>query len=68
MMEGYRILRQLGEGTFGRVVEGEKRSRRYAIKVEYWFIKVIKPVPKYVESACIEKEIIKNINKRDEKD
>lgn len=35
MMDGYRILRQLGEGTFGRVVEGEKRGRRYAIKVEY---------------------------------
>lgn len=67
-MEGYRILRQLGEGTFGRVIEGEKGGRRYAIKVEYCSIKVIKPVPKYVESARIEKEIIKSINRRDEKD
>jgi hypothetical protein len=29
---------------------------------------VIRPVPKYVESAKIEKEIIKAINRRDEKD
>jgi hypothetical protein len=34
-MAGYRVLRQLGEGTFGRVVEVEKRGRRYAVKVEY---------------------------------
>ncbi len=27
------MTRQLGEGTFGRVVEGEKKGRRYAIKV-----------------------------------
>lgn len=30
--------------------------------------KIIKPVPKYIESARIEKEILKNINRRDEKD
>ena len=27
------MTRQLGEGTFGRVLEGEKKGRRYAIKV-----------------------------------
>jgi serine/threonine protein kinase len=32
-MEGYKVTRQLGEGTFGRVLEGEKKGRRYAIKV-----------------------------------
>ena len=34
-MEGFRITGQLGEGTFGRVLEGEKKGRRYAIKVKF---------------------------------
>jgi len=37
-MDGYLITKQFGEGTFGRVVEGERKGHRYAIKVEYcWF-------------------------------
>lgn len=35
MMGGYRIIRKLGEGTFGRVIEGERKGHRYAIKVNF---------------------------------
>lgn len=55
VMEGYKVTRQLGEGTFGRVLEGEKKGRRYAIKVAFYSMKVIRPVQKYIESAKIEK-------------
>ena len=32
-MDGYVIVNVLGEGTFGRVLEGEKKGKKYAIKV-----------------------------------
>ena len=34
-MGGYRVTRQLGEGTFGRVVEAQRKGRKFAIKVEH---------------------------------
>jgi hypothetical protein len=33
MMDNYKVTRMLGEGTFGRVLEAERKGKRYAIKV-----------------------------------
>jgi dual-specificity kinase len=64
----YEITKLLGEGTFGRVVEGRRNNKLYAIKVFILLKQIIRPVDRYVHSAKIEKNIIKEINSRDKED
>lgn len=45
MIGGYRVCGHLGDGTFGRVLEGVDSNNHH------WAIKVIKPVKRYIKSA-----------------
>lgn len=60
----YRILREVGMGTFGRVVEcldlNAARRRRH----EYVAIKIVRDVKRYYDSAIIEADIVKDVNRR----
>ena len=50
----YKGLSLLGEGTFGRVVLGERDGKIHALKI-------IRPVSRYIQSAKIELSILKDI-------
>jgi len=50
----YRLLRTLGEGTFGRVVECTDSRRNDEIRA----VKVVRAVPRYVEEAETEADIL----------
>lgn len=52
----YRVVRQLGDGTFGRVLECEDRLLRMRVAV-----KVIRDVDRYRENAKVECRILKCI-------
>lgn len=54
MLKGYRIEKFLADGTFGRVMMASKDGQQFAIKV-------IRPVPRYVQSAKIEAEFLEEI-------
>jgi len=61
----FRLLSEVGMGTFGRVVEcldlTADRKRRGA---EYVAIKIVRDVKRYYDSALIEADIIKDVNRR----
>ena len=52
----YRVLRQLGDGTFGRVLECDDRVLRTRVAV-----KVIRDVDRYRENAKVECRILKRV-------
>ncbi|CAD5228346.1 unnamed protein product [Bursaphelenchus okinawaensis] len=57
----YQIVRTLGEGTFGKVVEVKDSSRgshRFALKI-------IKNVPKYRDAARLEINVLKKLMEKD---
>uniref|UniRef100_A0A1I7S0L2 Protein kinase domain-containing protein n=1 Tax=Bursaphelenchus xylophilus TaxID=6326 RepID=A0A1I7S0L2_BURXY len=57
----YQIVRTLGEGTFGKVVEvkdANRGSHRFALKV-------IKNVPKYRDAARLEINVLKKLMEKD---
>uniref|UniRef100_F1KR61 Serine/threonine-protein kinase Doa n=1 Tax=Ascaris suum TaxID=6253 RepID=F1KR61_ASCSU len=57
----YEIVRTLGEGTFGKVVQvkdSEEGNREYALKI-------IKNVSKYREAARLEINVLKKLQERD---
>jgi serine/threonine protein kinase len=64
----YRILREVGVGTFGRVVEcldlKRSRSSRRDREENVVAIKVVRNVKRYFESALIEAEIVEDVNRR----
>ena len=63
----YRILREVGMGTFGRVVEclDLKPDRdRHRRSHEYVAIKIVRDVKRYYDSAIIEADIVKDVNRR----
>ena len=64
----YRILREVGVGTFGRVVEcldlKRARSSRRDRQEHVVAIKIVRNVKRYYESALIEAEIVEEINRR----
>ena len=64
----YRILREVGVGTFGRVVEclDMKRARlsRRDRQEHVVAIKIVRNVKRYYESALIEAEIVEDVNRR----
>lgn len=60
----YRILQEVGVGTFGRVVEcldlrRSKRDRREEVVA----IKIVRDVKRYYESALIEADIVEDVNR-----
>ena len=69
----FRIIRDVGIGTFGRVVEcfdldsrlsrGRDRSRRGEGR-DYVAIKIVRNVKRYYESALVEARIIDDVNRR----
>ena len=54
VFKDYKLIRHLSDGTFGRVFEVEKNGRTYALKM-------IRAVPRYVDSAKTEVAIIEDI-------
>jgi len=56
----YKILKVIGEGTFGKVTQCWDRQEK-----KYVAIKIIKSIPKYREAAKVEIEILKDIERRD---
>lgn len=68
----YRLLDEVGLGTFGRVLEcldiqrtrwNHEHERRE--KDEYRAIKIVRKVKRYCESALIEANIIRDVNRRE---
>ena len=64
----YRIIREVGVGTFGRVVEcldlKRARSRRARQDDKKVAIKVVRNVKRYYDSALIEADIVEDVNRR----
>ncbi|KAI9907089.1 hypothetical protein PsorP6_016157 [Peronosclerospora sorghi] len=58
----YRIIREAGLGTFGRVLECLDKQRNIVVA-----IKVVRRVDKYTESAKIEAAILQDVNDKDTK-
>ncbi|TYZ61315.1 hypothetical protein PybrP1_010539 [[Pythium] brassicae (nom. inval.)] len=58
----YKIIREAGLGTFGRVLECLDKQRNIIVA-----IKVVRQVDKYSESAKIEAAILQDVNDKDEK-
>ncbi|XP_020416716.1 serine/threonine-protein kinase AFC3 isoform X2 [Prunus persica] len=56
----YKILKKMGEGTFGRVLECWDRQAR-----EYVAIKVVRSIRKYREAAMIEVDVLQQLAKHD---
>ena len=56
----YKILKIIGEGTFGKVTQCWDRTDKKHVA-----IKIIKSIPKYREAAKVEIEILKDIERRD---
>jgi len=56
----YKLVRDVGLGTFGRVVEA-KDMKNHNSKVA---IKIVRNVKRYHESAWIEADIVQNVNSR----
>ena len=60
LLPRYKILKVIGEGTFGKVTQCWDRTEK-----KYVAIKIIKSIPKYREAAKVEIEILKDIERRD---
>ncbi|OWZ14831.1 CMGC/CLK protein kinase [Phytophthora megakarya] len=56
----YKIIREAGLGTFGRVLECLDKQRNFVVA-----IKVVRKVDKYTESAKIEAAILEDVNDKD---
>ncbi|CAO3689944.1 unnamed protein product [Umbelopsis vinacea] len=56
----YKMIRLLGQGTFGKVVECWDRVRR-----RYCAVKVIRAVPKYRDASKIEIRVLNTLKERD---
>ncbi|KAG8925709.1 dual specificity protein kinase kns1 [Tulasnella sp. 419] len=56
----YRIIRQLGQGTFGKVVECYDQVSRTRVAV-----KIIRAIPKYRDASKIEIRVLKTLKARD---
>lgn len=68
----YRVLSEVGVGTFGRVLEcldfersRWNRNHERREKDEYCAIKIVRKVQRYYESALIEAKIVRDVNRRE---
>jgi len=62
----YRILRDVGMGTFGRVVECLDLSHRRSNDQQQQLvaIKIVRNVKRYYDSALVEADIVKHVNRK----
>jgi len=64
----YRIVREVGMGTFGRVVEchdlNRARSYRHGRQENAVAIKIVRNIKRYYDSALIEAEIVEEVNRQ----
>ena len=60
MLPRYKILKIIGEGTFGKVTQCWDREKK-----KYVAIKIIKSIQKYRDAATVEIEILKHIDRMD---
>lgn len=74
LVDRYRIIREVGLGTFGRVVEcldlkrrstHHTRNDRYRGQDPYVAIKIVRNIKRYCNSAKIEASIVQQINRRE---
>jgi len=56
----YKILSQLGQGTFGKVVECYDRQKK-----QYVAIKIIRAIQKYRDASQIEIRVLKTLREED---
>ncbi|KAL0213080.1 hypothetical protein RCL1_006706 [Eukaryota sp. TZLM3-RCL] len=56
LTDRYDVIKKLGEGTFGTVVEAYDRKRKYNVA-----IKVTRNIDRYREAALIEKRILRHL-------
>lgn len=68
----YRVISEVGVGTFGRVLEcldcersRWNRNHERREKDEYCAIKIVRKVDRYYESAQIEARILRDVNRRE---
>ena len=55
----YVLSKDVGTGTFGRVVEAwDKQTKRHVA------VKIVRKVPRYYDSALVEADILRDVNKR----
>jgi Protein kinase domain len=70
MIGDYRVLKEVGKGTFGRVVQClDTRRHRHASRSQrpsddIVAIKVVRNIKRYYDSALIEADIVKGVNQR----
>lgn len=60
----FKILREVGLGTFGRVVECLNLKRDRRIEKPFVALKIVRKVKRYHDSALIEADIIDAVNRR----
>lgn len=60
----YQLLRDVGLGTFGRVVECRDMRVRGRSRAEFVAVKVVRSIKRYHQSALVEARIIRDINRR----
>ncbi len=60
LMPRYKIMKIIGEGTFGKVTQCWDRTEK-----KYVAIKIIKSIQKYRDAARVEIEILNDIQQRD---
>ncbi|CEP18192.1 hypothetical protein [Parasitella parasitica] len=60
LTQQYKIMRLLGQGTFGKVVECYDRVRR-----SYCAIKIIRAIPKYRDASKIEIRVLNTLKQHD---
>jgi CDC-like kinase len=65
LLDRYKVLRQVGIGTFGKVLDcTDLRRSASGPTSEVVAIKVVRDVPRYYESALIEAKIVRQVNRR----
>ena len=65
--EKYEIVRDMGIGTFGRVVECIDRRSKPGREHSHVAIKIVRDVKRYYASAQIEADILRDVNSRGER-
>lgn len=60
----YKVVQEVGLGTFGRVLECQDLQTRRRDRSDRVAIKVVRKVARYYDSAVIEARIIQDINRR----
>ena len=63
-MAKYRVVKHLGDGTFGRCLKCVPVHTDSKQETQEWAVKVIRAVQRYSDSARIEVEILEDMKRR----